>query len=347
MKNVISIKLVVVLGVLLNASAIVFAEDNDGYSSGYLGVRAGYSYNSRSCEKSAVSCDKNDAAYGIFTGYEFNRSWALELSYNDIGDSVAKYPGVKLDGRLRQADLSLKASYPITDNPNGSRIYGKLGAAYWDAKVRGGNLDIKDDGVRPLAGIGVEFPMNDHWTTRLEYQYIDQIGSREIGRTDAHFLGLALVWNFTSRAYKPIVINNPQPITPAPIVPVAITPDPVTKKRVVVDEQISGPLFEFDKSTIRNTKSIDVIVEELLQQPSLMVSVTGHTDSRGAAEYNQRLSDERANAVAKYLQSKGVASNRITVQGEGEMQPVADNQTEEGRARNRRVEFVITGAKTL
>ena len=325
---------------------MAFAGSDDGYSSGYLGVRAGYSYNSRSCEKSAISCDRDEVGYGIFTGYEFNRTWALELSYNDIGDSVANYPGMKLDGRLHQADLSLKASYPITDKTDGSRIYGKLGAAYWDAKVRGGPLDMKDNGVRPLVGVGFEFPMNDHWTTRIEYQYIDQIGNREMGRTNAQFLGVALVWNFTSRAFqKPVAINNPQPAIPAPITPV--TPAPVTQKRIVVDEQMSGPLFAFDKSVIRNTASIDAVVDDLLQHSSLTVSVTGHTDSRGAVEYNQRLSEERANAVAKYLQSKGVSSNRIKVQGEGERQPVADNQTEEGRARNRRVEFVITGTKTL
>lgn len=340
MKNLYSIKSFITLASLLSVSAITLADDNDGYSSGYLGVRAGHSYNDNSCTSAAISCDKDEAGYGIFTGYEFNRNWAVELSYNDIGDTVARYPGLEIDGQLRQADLSMKASYPFI---NSSRIYGKLGAAYWDAKVRGGLADLDDDGVRPLVGAGFEFPMNDHWTTRLEYQYIDQVGNREMGRANAHFIGLALVWNFTSRAYKkpsPVVASYTQP---AP----AKAPEPVADRRVIVDEQLGGPLFEFDKAVIRNTAAIDPVVEELLQHTSLVVSVTGHTDSRGAAEYNQRLSEERANVVAKYLQSKGVASSRITVHGKGEGEPAADNQTEEGRARNRRVEFVISGAKTL
>ena len=90
----------------------------------------------------------------------------------------------------------------------------------------------------------------------------------------------------------------------------------------------------------------DPVVAQLIQHPSLVVSITGHTDARGATAYNQRLSETRAKVVAHYLQSKGIEANRITVHGMGEEQPVADNQTEEGRAKNRRVEFVISGAKT-
>jgi OOP family OmpA-OmpF porin len=313
----------------------------DDYSSGYLGLRAGYSYNDRSCESNAIKCDKDEAGYGIFTGYEFNRNWALELSYNDIGDTVATYPGFTLDGKLRQADLSIKASFPLTERIDGARMYGKLGAAYWDAEVSDGLVNVEDDGVRPLAGLGFEFPMSDHWTTRLEYQYIDRIGNRDIRWADAHFVGLALVWNFSSRAVsRPIstVVSNPQPVAPPP---------PPAEKRIVVDEHLNGPLFDFDKSVVRSTASIDPVIDELMQNSALMVTVIGHTDSRGAAEYNQRLSEERANSVAKYLQSKGVAPNRISVQGKGEGQPTADNQTEEGRAKNRRVEFVISGTKAI
>ena len=328
-----------VLVSVVSLAAAVQADDD--YSSGYLGVRAGYSYNDRSCESNAIKCDKDEEGYGIFTGYEFNRSWALELSYNDIGDTSVTYPGFVLDGKLRQADLSLKGSFPLTERVDGPRMYGKLGAAYWDAKVRGGLVDRDDDGVRPLAGLGFEFPMGDYWSTRIEYQYIDRIGSRDIRWTDAHFVGLALVRNFSSRAVSRPTANNlsePQPVAPTP---------PPKEKRVVVDEHLSGPLFDFDKSVIRNTAKIDPVVDELTQYPSLIVSVIGHTDSRGADDYNQRLSEERANAVAKYLQSKGIASQRITSFGKGESQPAADNATEEGRARNRRVEFVISGAKTL
>ncbi len=322
---------------LLVFSNAVFSDSGDSYSGGYLGARVGYSYNDDSCSDVAIECDKDEAGYGIFAGYDFNRNIALELSFNDIGDSVAKYPGVTLDGKLKEVDLALKLSYPLY---NETRIYGKLGAAYWDAEVTGGISDLEDSGVRPLVGAGFEFPMGDHWTTRLEYQYIDQIGNRDMGHTNAHFVGLALVWNFNSRARKPVVTPQPRPQA------VVVEPKPVADQRIVVDEQVGGPLFDFDKAVIRNTAAIDLVVKQLLQHPALYVSITGHTDSRGSNEYNQRLSETRANVVSRYLQSKGVAFNRITVHGMGEEQPIADNQTEEGRAKNRRVEFFISGTKT-
>ncbi|MCA9543207.1 MAG: OmpA family protein [Myxococcales bacterium] len=69
--------------------------------------------------------------------------------------------------------------------------------------------------------------------------------------------------------------------------------------------------------------------------------VEGHTDSRGKDEYNRALSDDRAKAVVAYLTSKGVAAERLVSQGFGEDQPIASNETKDGRAQNRRVEFVI------
>ena len=71
----------------------------------------------------------------------------------------------------------------------------------------------------------------------------------------------------------------------------------------------------------------------------------GHTDSTGAAGYNQALSNRRAEAVKAYLVSKGIESNRIYTEGKGLTQPVADNSTREGRAKNRRVEVEVVGTR--
>ncbi|MOA46899.1 Outer membrane porin F precursor [compost metagenome] len=71
------------------------------------------------------------------------------------------------------------------------------------------------------------------------------------------------------------------------------------------------------------------------------IKVVGHTDSVGSDAYNQALSERRASSVAEYLLSQGVAPNKVTSEGRGESQPIADNETEEGRAKNRRVELHI------
>lgn len=74
-----------------------------------------------------------------------------------------------------------------------------------------------------------------------------------------------------------------------------------------------------------------------------VIEIAGHTDSKGDAEVNQRLSQRRADKVAKYLVNHGVAPNRIVARGYGEQQPIGDNSTEEGRKMNRRIEFRVLG----
>lgn len=105
----------------------------------------------------------------------------------------------------------------------------------------------------------------------------------------------------------------------------------------------SGVLFGFDKSDLTSAaqSNIQQLAQILNKYPDTYVRVEGHTDGRGTDEYNYGLSERRANAVANYLRSQGVASNRIQAFWYGKRQPKASNDTEEGRAQNRRVEFSI------
>jgi outer membrane protein OmpA-like peptidoglycan-associated protein len=81
---------------------------------------------------------------------------------------------------------------------------------------------------------------------------------------------------------------------------------------------------------------------KLLQDvPTLKIEIGGHTDSKGADDYNKKLSDNRAKAVVTYLIGKGIAADRLTSAGYGEEQPIATNDTDEGRQMNRRTEFKI------
>ncbi|WP_397543705.1 OmpA family protein [Roseovarius salis] len=102
-------------------------------------------------------------------------------------------------------------------------------------------------------------------------------------------------------------------------------------------------LFDVDSSTVNSALRRDLltVADSLKDYPQSRVQVEGHTDNTGSAEYNQRLSERRANAVADVLMEGGVAFDRIDTFGRGEDEPVASNLTEEGRAQNRRVEIVI------
>lgn len=102
-------------------------------------------------------------------------------------------------------------------------------------------------------------------------------------------------------------------------------------------------LFATDSDRLRGdlVQDIRVLANNLNDYPNSTVIVVGHTDSTGAAAYNQNLSERRAGSVAAVLRSEGVASSRLRTQGQGEAQPVASNNTSAGRAQNRRVEIII------
>jgi outer membrane protein OmpA-like peptidoglycan-associated protein len=104
---------------------------------------------------------------------------------------------------------------------------------------------------------------------------------------------------------------------------------------------VYGIHFDFDKAHLKtgSEKVLSEIVKLMVQNSGLRVEIQGHTDSTGNREYNLKLSERRAQTVKSYLMLYGVAEDRITVRGYGPDVPVASNDTEEGKALNRRVEL--------
>jgi len=107
---------------------------------------------------------------------------------------------------------------------------------------------------------------------------------------------------------------------------------------------INSIQFEFDRADLRpeSYPILDRLVEILEKFPNYRVNVVGHTDWIGTEEYNQKLSERRAYSVYQYLIEHDVDRERLTTEGKGELIPIDDNNTELGRARNRRVEFYLT-----
>lgn len=102
--------------------------------------------------------------------------------------------------------------------------------------------------------------------------------------------------------------------------------------------------FDFNKSTLTPTakQNLDKLVPVFKQYPDTDIQIYGYTDSKGSDEYNLNLSTQRSAAVRNYLDSKGLAGSRFKTTGLGEADPIASNDTDAGRAKNRRVEFAIT-----
>jgi OOP family OmpA-OmpF porin len=128
----------------------------------------------------------------------------------------------------------------------------------------------------------------------------------------------------------------PPPPPPPPRAAPAPPPAPV-EERIV----LRGVNFDFDKADIRPDAAVilDEAASQLNASPGRSVTVAGHTDSVGADAYNQGLSERRAASVKDYLVGKGVDASRLTTVGYGESNPIASNDTADGRALNRRVEL--------
>ncbi len=105
----------------------------------------------------------------------------------------------------------------------------------------------------------------------------------------------------------------------------------------------SGLLYDFDSDGIRAEAGLNLqnLAASLKKYPNTMLLVVGHTDALGSADYNQALSTRRASSASRYLETYGVSMTRQRVTGRGEVEPVGSNDTEAGRARNRRIEVAI------
>jgi len=204
-------------------------------------------------------------------------------------------------------------------------------------------------------GLGWDFYLNDAgWAVRAEA--LMQVDSGFQYHEPQFNLGLRIPLGPRSKLAVPAPVPEPvRVVEPAPAPPPPPPPAPCTMSEGSVDLSgcktgdtvvLRGVNFEFDKWTLTlNAKSLlDLVVEALNKRPDIKVAIHGHTDSKGSDAYNLKLSERRAKSVIDYLEGKGIAADRLSSQGYGESQPIADNETDEGRALNRRVELKVVEA---
>ena len=142
-------------------------------------------------------------------------------------------------------------------------------------------------------------------------------------------------------APAPAPVAAPAP-APAPAPKPAPAPAAATKVTYAADA-----FFDFDKAVLKpeGKAKLDDLTGKIKDINLEVIIAVGHTDSVGTDAYNQKLSIKRAEAVKAYLVTKGIEKNRVYTEGKGEKQPVADNKTKEGQAKNRRVEIEVVGTR--
>lgn len=208
------------------------------------------------------------------------------------------------------------------------------------------------NGAQFSAAAGILLRASDSVSLRGEYRLRGDASSP--GLTDG-LISLGFTMGFgAAPAPAPVPAPAPEPApAPAPAPPPPQPPpaeperpcpeprpgQPVDEDGCALEIELPGVNFEFDSARLlaSSERILDDAAEILQLYPFLRVEVQGHTDSRGSAAYNQQLSERRAQAVRDYLISRGVAPGNLTARGYGEERPIASNDTDEGRARNRRV----------
>ncbi len=157
---------------------------------------------------------------------------------------------------------------------------------------------------------------------------------------------------------KAIPISPPPPAAqtqpPAPPVTeepplVLVPPEPVSASRPAMEKITldTDTYFDFDKAELKpdGERKLDVIASRLKEMKLEVMVAVGHADAIGTAEYNENLSRRRAEAVKTFFESRGFPADRIHIDGKGESQPIANNATRDGRAKNRRVEVEVVGTR--
>ena len=168
-------------------------------------------------------------------------------------------------------------------------------------------------------------------------------GTQELCWRDANWTPATAAAGCDGAIVAPKAAPAAAPAAPAPKA-AAPAPAPAAATKVTY---AADTFFDFDKSALKKEgkAKLDDLVGKVKGINLEVIIAVGHTDSVGTDAYNQKLSVRRAEAVKAYLVSKGIEKNRVYTEGKGEKQPVADNKTKEGRAKNRRVEIEVVGTR--
>ena len=319
----------------------------------------------------------NDLYTGAGIGIELTPTIALELEYGETDSDALKANGDKVNGH-RFEQKSYSGNFTIgtetfsgyTNSPFKPYVLIGAGQSKTSMVLDSGSKATSKDTIGNL-GLGAYYRINDALSLRGEGRAIYNFDND--WWEGLALAGLNVVLGGHLAPAAPVV--EPTPVEPAPVILIdgdddqdgvlnSVDKCPGTPLNVVVDadgcpREITADdalrmelrvFFDNDKTVIKDQykPEIQKVAEKMNEYPNSTASIEGHASKTGpSARYNQRLSEARANAVKSMLVNQfGVAPQRISTVGYGYDRPIADNNTAEGRAMNRRVYAIITGNKS-
>ncbi len=308
---------------LLASPAVSFAEDGI-----YVGPSlSGYFKDS----KRFVQNHDNSLVGGINLGYAFDSDWAVEANV-----------GTDLYGHgMDQAQLNFY--YMFGEDDGSWRPYVLAGISYLDqdnntlAELR----PDEDETRQAQVGLGLSNMLTEHWEFRGDLRLYHKVSDGQDGTNDSA-VSLALNYFFDAAAPQAAprveAASEVQQASPAKSAIVAAEAEPEPEIRTITIRL--NVEFEYDKAVVRAIygDELQAVANAMSLHDDIQLVLEGHTDSRGDDDYNRDLSGRRAQAVKdKLVQTYGIAASRIAAVGYGETRPIDSNDTEQGRARNRRV----------
>ncbi|MDP1996603.1 MAG: OmpA family protein, partial [Gallionella sp.] len=271
--------------------------------------------------------DNRDTGYKLFGGYRYNKNFAVEGGYFDLGrfgfTSATVFTGTTtpagtLTGNIKLKGVNLDAVgiLPLTEKFS---AFGRLGLNYAQARdnftvtgsvtVPNPNPSKNDTNYKFGAGLQYDFTKSLGMRAEAErYRINDAVGNR--GDVDMYSLGLVYRFGVEKPAPAPVApAPAPAPVAVAPAPKPVVVPPPPPKKVVFSADSSADALFAFGKADVKPTgkQALDRFAADLKGADYEVITVTGHTDRIGSQKYNQKLSERRAEAVKAYLvESAGI-----------------------------------------
>lgn len=325
--------------------------------------------------------DERDTGFKLFGGYDFSERLTVEGFYTDLGSAQLSNPAPSQpDGTIDYSTLGASVLwYFIRNGENkgrdlrkGLQVYAHGGLSFLSNSSS--VAFSQDNSVQLQYGAGLEYGLNNGIALRAGIDLYD----KDAGMVFVGVMKRFGVKQKSKKIIEPAPAPAPEPVvvpvveevvqTQAVVIPAVEVIDDIdtdmdgvvdrldecadSPKEFSVDEKgcsiieldFGGVNFEpksFDL-TQESKRLLDEVVVMINVSPELQkIEVQAHTDYKGSGEANLKLSEQRALSVKNYLVSQGVSEKRLIAKGYGESQPIADNKTEEGRAKNRRVELKV------